>query len=126
MSGNARPLSPHLQVYRPQLTSLTSIMHRLSGLSLCAAALLLVWWLVALAAGEAAYRIFQDCLVSLPGKLAVAFIVLALCYHFFNGIRHLLWDTGWGLDLKRAYATGWAVLGLTPLTAALVLWSVWS
>jgi succinate dehydrogenase / fumarate reductase cytochrome b subunit len=122
----ARPLSPHLQVYKPQLTSFSSISHRISGVVLSAAALMLTVGLLALSHGAAAFERFMGFADSWIGRLIVGAFVLASVYHWLNGIRHLLWDTGWGLDLKRAYATGWAVMIATPLISAAILYVFWS
>ncbi len=122
----ARPLSPHLQVYKPQLTSFTSISHRISGIVLSAAALMITMGLLALSHGPAAFARFMAFADSLLGRVIVAAFVLATVYHWLNGIRHLLWDTGWGLDLKRAYATGWAAVVATPIFSAAILYWLWS
>ncbi|MGE4071920.1 MAG: succinate dehydrogenase, cytochrome b556 subunit [Lysobacterales bacterium] len=125
MATRARPLSPHLQIYRPQLTSLLSITHRATGVALSAGSLLLVWGLVALAAGAEAWSQFAQLMNSVVGRLVVAAFVFALVYHWLNGLRHLAWDTGWGLDLKRAYATGWTLVVLAPVLTAIILWRMW-
>jgi succinate dehydrogenase / fumarate reductase cytochrome b subunit len=125
MATRARPLSPHLQIYRPQLTSLLSITHRATGVALSAGSLLLVWGLVALAAGSEAWNQFAQLMNSVVGRLVVAAFVFSLVYHWLNGLRHLAWDTGWGLDLKRAYATGWTLVVLAPVLTAVVLWRMW-
>lgn len=126
MASRARPLSPHLQVYRPQLTSMLSIMHRATGVALCAGALLLVWALVALAAGPETWAQFAGLMTGVIGKLISAGFVFSLVYHWLNGLRHLAWDTGWGLDLKRAYTTGWLLVALAPLLTAFILWRLWA
>jgi succinate dehydrogenase / fumarate reductase cytochrome b subunit len=126
MSARQRPLSPHLQVYKPQLTSLTSIAHRISGLVLSAGAIFLSWGLVALASSRETYEEFRGFASAMPGRILTAVIVLSYAYHFLNGIRHLAWDAGWGLDLQRAYATGYLVLALSPALAVLTLWLLWT
>lgn len=126
MPSRARPLSPHLQIYRKQLTSVTSIIHRLSGVALTGAALALTWGLIALAAGTQPWAQFVAFLVSGVGRVLIAGSVFVLVYHWLNGMRHLAWDTGWGLDLKRAALTGWTVVALTPVLSALVLWRLWA
>jgi len=105
--------------YRPQLTSMMSIAHRASGvvLSLLGAPLLL-WWLVALGSGPEAYRSLLGFLDSWVGQGALAVSALSLSYHFLNGIRHLVWDTGRALDLRSAYTGGWLVLIATVLATA--------
>ena len=115
MAARERPLSPHLQVYRPQLTSVLSISHRIAGVGLMAGTLLLTCWLVAAAQGPASYEILQAWLASPLGKLVLLGWSVCLFYHLLNGIRHLLWDAGWGFELKQAYATGWVVVGGTAV-----------
>ena len=123
MSSDPRPLSPHLQVYRWQLTSVMSILHRLSGVALSAGAILLVWWLVAAAAGPEAYAGVQAFLGSWIGVALLFAWSLALFYHLCNGLRHLWWDTGQGLDLPSVYASGWTVLAATAVLTV-VAWVV--
>jgi succinate dehydrogenase / fumarate reductase cytochrome b subunit len=123
MSTQNRPLSPHLQVYRPQLTSVLSISHRISGVALCAGALLLVAWLLALAAGPDAYARVSSVIGSLPGQVIVFLFTFALYFHFCNGIRHLVWDAGHGLELSTAYASGKAVIA-TSIVLTLITWAI--
>lgn len=125
MASRARPLSPHLQVFRPHLLMVMSITHRATGVALSAAALFLTWGLVALAAGSESWVQFSHYSNGLLGRLVTAAFVLSLVYHGLNGLRHLAWDTGWGLELKRAFATGWLVVILAPLLTALILWRLW-
>ncbi|WP_376695995.1 succinate dehydrogenase, cytochrome b556 subunit [Wenzhouxiangella sp. EGI_FJ10305] len=120
MVTDNRPLSPHLQVYRPQLTSLTSIAHRFSGLLLSLGMVMVVAWLVGLAAGPSAFEAVNAWLGSAPGLVLLFVWSVALFYHLFNGIRHLLWDAGWLLELRGAYASGWLVLALTVALTAIV------
>ena len=121
MTSDPRPISPHLQVYRWQLTSVLSILHRFAGLALAAGAILLVWWLVAAADGPQAYAGMQAFLGSWVGRVLLFGWSLALFYHLCNGLRHLWWDTGQGLDLKSVYASGWAVIGATT-ALTLIAW----
>ncbi|MCG8597056.1 MAG: succinate dehydrogenase, cytochrome b556 subunit [Kiloniellales bacterium] len=123
MTTQNRPLSPHLQVYRPQLTSMMSITHRVTGVALAVGTLLLVWWLVAAATGPEAYATAQGVISSVIGRLFLFGWTLALFYHLCNGIRHLFWDAGYGFELKSAYASGWAVLVAT-VALTLLAW-VW-
>lgn len=119
----ARPLSPHLQVYRWQLTMLLSIAHRASGVALSVGALGLVAWLLAVAAGPAAYAQWQALAGSLPGQTVLFLMSMALVYHLLNGLRHLLWDSGRAMDIPSVYRTGYTVLVLTVvLTSA--IWAV--
>ena len=113
MRSADRPLSPHLQIYRWQLTSVLSILHRAAGVVLSAGAILLVWWLVAAASGAEAYEGVEDFLGSWLGLLLLFGWTVALFYHLCNGIRHLVWDTGHALDLKSVYVGGWVVVGTT-------------
>ncbi|MBM3518656.1 MAG: succinate dehydrogenase, cytochrome b556 subunit [Alphaproteobacteria bacterium] len=114
-----RPLSPHIQVYRPQITSILSIFHRLTGLTLGAGTLLLAWWLISAAIGPDAHADAQWFWSSWIGRLVLLGFTFSLFYHLCNGIRHLFWDMGMGFDLKTLHATGWLVLaaasGLTVL-----------
>lgn len=118
-----RPLSPHLQVYTPQLTSILSIMNRVTGIALSAGTLLLVWWLVAAASGPEAYATVQSFVASPIGLFVLFGWTASLFFHFFNGIRHLAWDAGFGFDLPQAYASGWAVVIATAVSSVLV-WAV--
>lgn len=126
MQTSERPLSPHLQIYRWQLTMTLSIAHRATGIALSVGTLLLVWWLVAAATGPEAYRVVQEFLGSWLGILLLVGWSLSLFYHLCAGIRHLVWDTGHGFDIKTVYQSGWTVvvasIGLTILAwgAALV------
>ncbi len=116
-----RPLSPHLQVYRPQLTSVLSITHRMTGVALAVGTLLLVYWLVAIASGEAAYDTAQGLIGSVLGRLLLFGWSMALFYHLCNGIRHLSWDAGFLLELPALYRSGWAML-VAALALTLISW----
>lgn len=119
MTQAERPLSPHLQVYRWQLTSVLSILHRATGVALSLGAILLVLWLVAAAAGPAPYAHLQGFLGSWVGLLLLFGWSVSLFYHLCNGIRHLWWDTGQGLELTAVYSSGWAVLAATAVLTVL-------
>ena len=123
MAESARPLSPHLQVYRPQLTSVLSITHRAAGIVLAVGTLLLVYWVVAAASGPAAFATAQAFIRSWFGMLILLGWSVALFYHLSNGIRHLFWDAGYGFALKAAYASGYAVLVATAVLTA-VAWTI--
>ena len=105
-----RPLSPHLQVYRPQLTSMLSILHRGTGVFLALGTPLLVFWLMTLAAGPEAYASLQHCFTNWFVRLVLFGWTFALFYHLCNGIRHLFWDIGKGFELDNLYKSGWAVV----------------
>ena len=119
-----RPLSPFMigPYYRPQLTSVLSITHRLTGvlLSVVGAPLLLAW-IAALASGPEAYAVFTAACAGTCGILVAAVLLFCLWFHFFNGLRHLVWDTGRMLDLRAAYRSGWTVVALTITATAATL-----
>ncbi len=123
----ARPLSPHLQVYRPQLTSVMSIFHRMTGVGLALGLVVLVLWLVALAGGASAYQHFLDYAHSTLGQIVLFGWVWAFFYHLCTGIRHVIWDVGHMLEIKQVYKTGaLAVVLSTLLTFGFwfsILWS---
>lgn len=114
-----RPLSPHLQVYKPQMTSVTSILHRATGLAMAYGLAVFAWWLIAAGIGPDAYGTFTDFIGSKIGLLLMLGWTVAFYYHLANGIRHLFWDAGFLFKLKNAYAAGYFVLFMTlALTAA--------
>lgn len=121
MSQIQRPLSPHLQVYKPQLTSVLSVTHRATGLVLVVGTLFLVWWLLAAASGPDAFSAAQTFWSSWIGRLLLLGWTYALFYHLCNGIRHLCWDAGWGFDLRTAYRSGWAVV-VASVALTLIAW----
>ena len=110
MQRSERPLSPHLQVYRPQWTSILSIMHRLTGVGLAVGTLLLVYWLASAAGGPGSFAEAQDFVGSFLGRLMLFGWTVCLFFHLCNGIRHLMWDAGYGFDLDQAYRSGWLVV----------------
>lgn len=120
MAANQRPLSPHLQVYRPQITSVLSILHRITGLFLAFGSLFLVLWLVALASGPERYTAVLEALVSPFGLIMLAGWTFAVFYHLCNGIRHLFWDAGMGFELAQARTSGWAVVVVSTLLTVAV------
>lgn len=113
-----RPLSPHLGIYRPQITSVLSISHRLTGLALYAGTLLLVAWLWAAAYSIPCYKAIHAFLATGYGQAMLVGWTLAFFYHLGNGIRHLWWDIGRGFELKEVSATGWAVVLFTLVMTA--------
>lgn len=114
--GN-RPLSPHLQIYKPQLTSVTSILTRISGNALLVGALMVVWWLLAAATSPAYFEVVDGLWTSVFGWLVQLGSVWALWYHALAGARHLYWDTGRGLEVETAETLGWAcIIGSVLLT----------
>jgi succinate dehydrogenase / fumarate reductase cytochrome b subunit len=121
MENTSRPLSPHLQVYRPQLTSVLSIAHRGTGIFLTLGTLLLVYWLLSIASGPEAYANARAFFGSWFGQLVLFAWTFALFYHLCNGIRHLFWDIGFGFELPSVYASGKAVL----IVSAVLTLSAW-
>jgi succinate dehydrogenase / fumarate reductase cytochrome b subunit len=122
-SRRARPMSPHLQVWRWHVTMATSIFHRASGMALYGAALIAAGWAFALASGADGYAWFMGLMGSPLGKLVLFGISLSAFYHLGNGIRHLIWDAGHGLDIKSANASAWVVFGFTA-AATIAVWGI--
>lgn len=118
--GN-RPLSPHLQIYKPQITSMLSILHRVTGVGLTLGAMLVVWWLLAAATGPDYFAFVDGLLTSWIGTLVMLGSAWALCYHLANGIRHLVWDLGFGFELDTVTKSGYAVLGASVLLTLFIL-----
>lgn len=119
--GN-RPLSPHLQVYNQSYTGTLSILHRITGVALSLGTVLLVWWIVAAAAGPEAFALADGVLTSWIGGLVLIGSAWALAYHTANGIRHLVWDMGYGFELETVRLSGYAVIAASVvLTLAIVL-----
>lgn len=119
-----RPLSPHLQIYRPQLTSITSILTRITGNALIVAVMLAVWWLVAAATSDASFATANAVATSWFGDLVFTLSLWAVWYHYFAGLRHLYFDAGHGLDIPTAERLGWGIIAasvvLTVITILLV------
>jgi succinate dehydrogenase / fumarate reductase cytochrome b subunit len=119
----SRPLSPHLQIYRLQITSVLSISHRLTGLALSVGTLLLVWWLVALARGPDAFARAQSFVGSWLGRVLLLGWTFSLFFHLANGIRHLCWDAGYGFEIKTATVSGWVVVAAS-VALTVIAWVV--
>ena len=118
-----RPLSPHLQIYRPMLTMMMSIVHRITGAALYFGMLLMVWWLIAAAAGPNAYADVQWFMGTLLGRLILFGYTWALIHHMLGGIRHLIWDVGYGFGpVERELLTIATLVGSVGFT--IVLWIV--
>ena len=112
-----RPLSPHLQIYRPMLTMMMSIVHRITGGALYFGMLLVAWWLIAVASGPNAYAKFQWFMETLVGRLVLVGFTWALIHHMLGGIRHLIWDTGRGFGpVEREWLTLATLIGSIGLT----------
>jgi succinate dehydrogenase / fumarate reductase cytochrome b subunit len=120
MADVQRPLSPHLQVYRWQVSNTLSILHRLTGVLLAVGSAGLVGWLLALASGPGAFQQAAALVQSVPGQLLLVGWTFAFCYHLCNGIRHLAWDAGYGFDKHTARKSGIAAVACAVvLTAAI-------
>ena len=116
--GN-RPLSPHLTIYRPQWTSMSSILVRITGNALIVSALLVVWWFVAAATGPDAYATANGVITSWFGDLVMILSVWALWYHMLGGIRHLVWDQGYMLDVDKSERAAQAMVVLATVLTIL-------
>ena len=120
----ARPLSPHLQIYRPQLTSVTSILTRITGNALIIGIILAVWWLLAAATSAEYFAVADAVATSWFGDLVFTGSLWAVWYHYLAGLRHLYFDAGHGMDIKTAEMLGWGCIGgsvvLTLLTILII------
>jgi succinate dehydrogenase / fumarate reductase, cytochrome b subunit len=123
---SSRPLSPHLQIYRPMLTMMMSIMHRITGLALYFGVLLLVWWLISAASNDHYFNVVEGFFFHWTGRLLLFGFTWALIHHGLGGLRHLLWDTGRGFDLKVVEWLARANLaGSIVFTLALWMFAYW-
>ena len=122
MPQTARPLSPHILIYRLQFTTVLSGLHRITGAALVVGTLLLIALLMALAAGPGPYAKVQAFASSWIGLFMLFGWSWSLCYHLCNGIRHLGWDIGWGYDIPRARQTGWIVI-VVSAALTLLIWA---
>ena len=122
-----RPLSPFMfpNWYRFQITSALSILHRLTGIALAVGSILLTWWLIAVAAGGQVFAATHAFLASPIGILLLFLWSVAFFYHLCNGIRHLVWDTGYGFEIRTAHLSGYAVLAATVVLTVVAWLSVW-
>ncbi len=121
MASTERPLSPHIQVYRPQITSVLSILHRITGVALTVGTLFLTWWLVAAAYGPEEFTRAQSFLGSWFGHLMLWGFTFALFYHLGNGLRHLAWDFGLGFELPQVRKSGLAVVAFAVVLTLITL-----
>ena len=118
-----RPLSPHLQIYKPQITSILSILHRGTGIVLSVGSIILVLWIVTLTLGESTYLMYSNIINNWFGKFIIFGFTFALFYHLSNGIRHLFWDAGYGYDLNHAYISGISVI-ISSLLLTSMTWLI--
>jgi len=121
-TARPRPLSPNVQIYRPQLTSVLSILNRITGILLSACAVFLVVWLVAVARGPQAYAPVQAAIASWIGRIALFGATFAFFLHLCGGIRHLVWDTVHGFELRSIYISGWTVVA-TSVVLTVAAWA---
>ena len=124
MAQAARPVSPHLQIYRWYFTMALSIAHRVSGIAMAAFLVLFTWWLAALAAGPSAYAPVEWLLTSWLGRLVMFGYTFVLFFHMGNGVRHLVWDAGYGFDKDVARRSGQVVIG-TAAALTILTWIVY-
>ena len=123
--ARTRPLSPHLQVYRPQMTSVMSILHRAAGVVLTTGTLIMAAWLVSMALGKEAYDVVVMVIGHPLGQFVLFGYSVALIYHALNGVRHLGWDLGYGLTIPQVYKNGQIVLFLTVVLTMGLWFAVW-
>jgi succinate dehydrogenase / fumarate reductase, cytochrome b subunit len=122
-SPRPRPLSPHLSVYRPTMTMAMSIAHRISGVALYVGVLLLAWFLIAVSSDASSFAVFSDFISSFIGRLTLFVITWALFHHLVGGVRHILWDAGYGLDAPLRDQMAWATaIGGFALTV--LVWAI--
>lgn len=121
--NSSRPLSPHLQIYRPMLTMMMSIFHRVTGIALYFGVVLLVWWLIAAASSDHYFDMVQGFFGHWFGRLLLFGFTWVLLHHAIGGLRHLLWDTGRGFDLPAVELMARANLGLS-VVLTIILWII--
>ena len=121
MNKNNKPLSPHLTIYKPQITSVMSITHRATGVFQSLGTLFILTYFFSVVLNEDFYKIFEYFIESYVGKTFLFFYLLSLCYHLCNGIRHLLWDLGFGFEIKNVYYSGY----LTIFIAIFLNFIIW-
>ena len=121
MKNKNRPVSPHLQIYKPQITSILSISHRFTGIILYLSTFLISFWLFCSAFINDLKIVLDNFLFSSVGKIFLFLITLSFIYHFLNGLRHLIWDLGYGFNIKNVYLTGFLIIILT-LSINIYIW----
>lgn len=120
-SGGGRPLSPHLTVYRPQITSVLSIFHRASGCFMALSMVLIVWWFLAAATGSEYFELVDGLITSWIGGLVMIGSAAAFFYHLCNGVRHMWWDMGNGFELDQVTVSGYVTMGAAAALTIIVL-----
>ena len=121
MNDSKNPLSPHLQIYRWHISSLLSITHRISGVINLLALILIFFWLIFLSSGENNYESFLLIINSFIGKFILIGFTWSMSFHVLSGIRHLVWDLGYGFEIKTANITGVIVI-ISSLTLTIMFW----
>ena len=121
MNDSKNPLSPHLQIYRWHISSLLSITHRISGVINLIALILIFFWLLALSLGESNYELFLLMINGFFGKFILIGFTWFMCFHILSGIRHLIWDLGYGFEIKTANVSGIIVI-IFSLVLTIVFW----
>ena len=118
-----RPMSPHLSIYRPTMTMAMSIAHRMSGVALYVGVLLLAWFLIAASTDASSFAVFSDFIGSFVGRIVLFFVSWALFHHLVGGIRHIVWDAGYGLDAPLRDQLAWATL-IVGFALTILVWIV--
>ncbi len=121
MIDNQNPISPHLQIYRWHISSLLSITHRIAGVINLLALILMFFWLLAFSLGESNYELFLMTINSFFGKFILIGFTWSMSFHIFSGIRHLVWDMGYGFEIKTANISGVLVI-LSSLVSTIIFW----
>lgn len=122
--GN-RPLSPHVSVWRWETNAIMSILHRITGVSMMLAAAMIVWWFLAASTSQAYFEIVDGIVTSWLGGLVLLLSCFALWYHFCNGIRHIVWDLGYGFGLDEVQRSSYAVMAGAAVLSLITLFFVW-
>ena len=120
MKKSNLPISPHLQIYKPQITSVLSITHRITGFCLNFLLIFFVTWITCLAYSESAYNFFLIFISSLPARIICVFSILGFTFHSLNGIRHIIWDLGYCLEIKKSTILGYIILFLSLCITCLI------
>jgi succinate dehydrogenase / fumarate reductase cytochrome b subunit len=118
-----RPLSPHLSIYRPTMTMAMSIAHRISGVALYVGVLLLAWFLIAASADASSFAVFSGFISSFIGRVVLFLVTWALFHHLVGGLRHILWDAGYGLDAPLRDQMAWAT-AIGGFALAVLVWII--
>ena len=121
MKNKNRPISPHLSIYKPQITSILSISHRMSGVFQSVGLLVIIFLLLCLLMGDNMHQYFMLFAHSLIGRAFLFFYVLSLSYHLLNGIRHIIWDFGYGFEIRNVHYSGVIIIFFTVILASYIL-----